>query len=127
MDATILLVEDNEQNRYLATYLLERAGCRVIHAGNGRDALIALDSHAADLVLMDVQMPEMDGFQCLRAIREQPARDSLAVIAVTSYATGSDRQKALEAGFADYLEKPIDPALFVEQIKQFIPQKPGAS
>lgn len=72
-------------------------------------------------------MPQMDGFECLRAIRARSARAEPAVVAVTSCASGGDRQKALDAGFAGYLEKPIDPARFIEQISRFIPGKPGTS
>ncbi|MEO8353375.1 MAG: response regulator [Chthoniobacteraceae bacterium] len=127
MNPSILLVEDNEQNRYLATFLLENEGCRVVHAGNGREALRALDSEKFDVVLMDIQMPEMDGFECLDHIRTRSAITDLPVLAVTSFASEADRKKAIEAGFAGYLEKPIDIDLFFDQIKSYLPERNRAS
>ncbi len=129
MNTSILLVEDNEENRYLATFLLENGGCRVVHAGTGREALRLLDSESEsiDLILMDIQMPEMDGFECLENIRARPAIANLPVIAVTSCASDADRKKALKAGFTAHLEKPIDIDTFLPQINRYLPERTRAS
>jgi two-component system cell cycle response regulator DivK len=122
MSHTILLVEDNEQNRYLATFLLEKAGHRVLHAPDGRAALDLATVHRPDLVLMDIQMPEMDGYEAARQLRATPGLERLPIVAVTSYAQAGDRQRALEAGFCGYLEKPISTETFVSQITQYLLQ-----
>jgi len=123
MSAKILLAEDNASNRYLATYLLKNAGYTVLSAHNGHDALrLALAEHP-DLVLMDIQMPEMDGYETARRMRADPQLAAIPIVAVTSYAMTSDRAKALEMGFIGYIEKPIQPLHFVEQISRYLPGK----
>lgn len=121
MSATILLVEDNKANRYLATYLLESAGFRVVHANDGRAAVTLAESERPDLVLMDIQMPEMDGYEAARRIHALPGMANMPLVAVTSYAMSRDRERALEAGFAGYIEKPIDTAKFVAQVQGCLP------
>lgn len=121
MSARILLVEDNKMNRYLATYLLEAAGYVVIHAPEGRSAVELAASEKPDLVLMDIQMPEMDGYEAAQRIHELPGLAKLPLVAVTSYAMNRDREKALQAGFVGYIEKPIATATFVSQIQAFLP------
>lgn len=111
----ILLAEDNDVNRTLATRLLEKHGNTVVTAGNGREALEALERENIDLVLMDLQMPEMDGLEAIRAIREKEKRAGghLPIIALTAHAMKGDREICLEAGADDYLTKPIHtPSLF---------------
>jgi two-component system cell cycle response regulator DivK len=123
MSAKILLAEDNASNRYLATYLLRNAGYTVITALNGHEALrLALAEHP-DLVLMDIQMPEMDGYETARRMRADPQLAAIPIVAVTSYAMTSDRAKALEMGFVGYIEKPIQPLNFAAQISQYLPGK----
>src|SRR5262245_5613680 len=120
MIAKILLVEDNEQNRYLTTFLLEKAGYEVIHAHTGKEALRLADEEKPDLVLMDIQMPEMDGYEAARQIRDTPGLEEMPVVAVTSYAMVGDREKAMKLGFVGYIEKPIATDTFVAEIGQFI-------
>jgi two-component system sensor histidine kinase/response regulator len=111
----ILLAEDNGVNRKLATTLLEKHGHTVVVTENGREALDALERERVDLVLMDVQMPEVDGFQAIRAIRskEQHTGGHLPIIALTAHAMQGDRQRCLEVGADDYVTKPIrTPELF---------------
>ena len=120
MSHTILLVEDNEQNRYLATFLLEQAGHRVLHAPNGRAALESAEQLHPDLVLMDIQMPEMDGYEAASRMHGTPGLEQTPIVAVTSYALAGDRQRALDAGFAGYLEKPITPETFVSQVARYL-------
>jgi two-component system sensor histidine kinase/response regulator len=106
-----LLAEDNEVNRLLVVRLLERQGYRVVIAENGREAVAALEREAIDLVLMDVQMPEMDGLEATRAIRlrEKETGSHLPIIALTAHAMKGDREGCLEAGMDDYLSKPVRP------------------
>ena len=123
--STILLVEDNAQNRYLATFLLENAGHHVIHAADGRAALAAAQREKPDLILMDIQMPEMDGYQAARHIRDDPDLAHIALVAVTSYVTTGDHEKARAHGFVGYIEKPISTETFVAEITRFLPNRPG--
>ncbi len=123
MNARILLVEDNEQNRYLATFLLEGAGHTVLHAHDGRTGVALASSERPDLVLMDIQMPEMDGYEAARLIKSTPGLDQLPIVAVTSYALPGDRERALAIGFSGYIEKPIVTDTFVTQIEHFLPSK----
>ncbi len=123
MSAKILLAEDNASNRYLATFLLKNAGFTVIAAHNGSDALRLALAENPDLVLMDIQMPEMDGYEAARRMRADPRLAGIPIVAVTSYAMTSDRAKALEMGFVGYIEKPIQPQTFAAEISRFLPGK----
>ncbi len=124
MSSKILLVEDNEANRYLATFLLQSSGFEVVHAANGIEAVARARAERPHLVLMDIQMPEMDGYEAARLIREQPELAHTPLIAVTSYAMAGDREKAMKLGFVGYIEKPIATETFVAQICQFLPSQP---
>lgn len=118
--ATMLLIEDNAQNRYLATFLLEQHGHRVLHA---EDGLLGLDMAARlrpDLILLDIQLPGMDGHAVARALKSDPALSAIPIVAVTSYAMAGDREKCLEAGAEGYIEKPIDPDSFVAEVERFL-------
>jgi CheY-like chemotaxis protein len=107
---TVLLVEDNGINRLYIETLLSDEGYRVVGAGNGREALAALDGMVPDIVLMDVQMPVMDGLECARRIRANadPGRASVPIVALTGYAMEDDRKKCLEAGMSSFLSKPFE-------------------
>jgi two-component system sensor histidine kinase/response regulator len=107
----ILLAEDNSVNQRLATRLLEKRGHQVIVAGNGREALSALENHAFDLILMDIQMPEMDGMEATAKIREKEelAGGHMPIVALTAHAMKGDEEMCLAAGMDDYLSKPIRP------------------
>jgi two-component system, cell cycle response regulator DivK len=121
MRPTILLIEDNEQNLYLATFLLSQNGYNVLQARRPSEAVALIKKTRPDLILMDIQLPEMDGYTFARELRRLPALADVAIIAVTSYAMAGDREKALEAGCADYIEKPINPDTFVAQVAQHLP------
>jgi two-component system, cell cycle response regulator DivK len=123
MSAKILLVEDNGANRYLATFLLEGRGFTVVHAANGFEALRQAGIERPDLILMDIQMPEMDGYEAARLLRETPEVAQIPIVAVTSYAMAGDRERALQLGFVGYLEKPISTETFVAEIERFLPRK----
>ena len=125
MNCTILLIEDNEQNRYLATYLLEHNGCRVIAAIDGPTGIDAAQLIAPDIILLDIQLPGMDGYAVARALRGIPTLRDTPIVAVTSYAMDGDREKALQAGCNGYIEKPIRPDTFVAEIRRFIRSRRG--
>jgi CheY-like chemotaxis protein len=120
MSARILLIEDNEQNRYLATFLLEEQGFVVIPAADGRTGLDLASSERFDLILLDIQLPLMNGHAVARALRANSALADVPIVAVTSYAMAGDREQAISAGCDGYLEKPIDPETFVADIERYL-------
>jgi|SRR4051794_17691352 len=106
----ILLVEDNLINQKLAARLLEKAGHVVTIAANGKEAVDQVAARPFDLVLMDVQMPEMDGFEATQAIRQKEAGERrLPIVALTAHAMVGDREKCLQAGMDGYVTKPVQP------------------
>jgi CheY-like chemotaxis protein len=116
----ILVVEDNEQNLYLATFLLEKTGYEVITAGDGFEAVEKAKTESPDLILMDMQLPEMDGFEATRRIKNIPEICHISIVAITSYAMVGDKEKALAAGCVGYIEKPFMPETFVSEIKKYL-------
>lgn len=125
MSANILLVEDNAANRYLTTFLLENSGFIVVHAHNGAEAVLAAQNERPDLIIMDIQMPEVDGYEAARRLKAEPHLAHIPIIAVTSYAMPGDREKAAQFGFAGYIEKPIVTETFISEITRFLPRKAG--
>jgi two-component system cell cycle response regulator len=121
MSAHILIIEDNAANLELMRYLLHAFGYDAHTARGGADGIEQAKAAPPDLILCDVQMPGMDGYEVLRAMRAQAGLARLPVIAVTALAMVGDRDKALAAGFDGYLSKPIDPATFVQEIESFLP------
>lgn len=123
-DAHVLVVEDNPTNVTIVTGLLNKFGVEVSLAENGAQALSMLAKHAYDLVLMDCQMPEMDGYEATRHIRHDGAVQdaSIPVIALTAHAMREDEQKCLDAGMNDYLSKPIDPLLLNKALANWLPE-----
>ncbi|MFH1242162.1 MAG: response regulator [Pseudomonadota bacterium] len=103
------MAEDNPVNQKLAVKMLEKRGHRVVVASDGRQAMEALDRESFDLILMDVQMPGMDGFETTKAIREKEEREGghIPIVAMTAHAIKGDRERCLEAGMDDYVPKPI--------------------
>jgi signal transduction histidine kinase/CheY-like chemotaxis protein/ligand-binding sensor domain-containing protein len=120
----ILLAEDNPVNRLVASRMLEKQGHRVITSGNGRQALERLEKERFDLVLMDVEMPEIDGFQATATIRKQEETTGarIPIIAMTAHALKGDRERCLAAGMDDYVSKPIQPGALLEAIARLIPK-----
>jgi len=115
----ILIVEDNEQNLYLSTFLLEKQGYDVVQARNGQQGLDMAASEHPDLILLDIQLPVMDGYEVARRLKQAKETRSIPIVAVTSYAMAGDREAILATGCEGYIEKPIDPDRFVEQVKGF--------
>ncbi|MET0013946.1 MAG: response regulator [Sedimenticola sp.] len=121
--ASILVVEDNEINRQVAGELLSVAGLRVQEARDGREAVRMVTGSEFDAVLMDVQMPVMDGLEATRVIRQIPGYESLPIIAMTANAMVGDREKCLDAGMNDYVAKPVDPADLYHALVHWVPPK----
>lgn len=116
----ILVIEDNEQNRELMRQILESNGYQVLESTDGAGGLKMIEENAIDLVLLDIQMPVMDGFGVIRELRSNHAYDNLKVIAITSFAMKGDREKALTAGFNEYVTKPIDTRKLPELIRKVL-------
>lgn len=116
----VLVIEDNGDNLRLITYVLERAGYSVVAAATGEDGVKkALDGNFA-FIVMDIQLPGIDGFEATRRIRASHGDDGIPIIAMTSYAMRGDREKALAAGCRGYIEKPIDPLTVLAEIEKII-------
>ncbi len=124
MSDTVLLIEDNEHNRYLASFLLSQYGYEVHTAPDGPRGIQLAVELCPDVILLDIQLPTMDGYAVARALRQSEKLAGVPIIAVTSYAMVGDREKCLEAGCDGYIEKPIDPATFVTEIERFRPVPP---
>jgi CheY-like chemotaxis protein len=120
MKKRILLVEDNEQNLYLATFLLEKSGYEVITAHDGQEALEKAEVEQPDLILMDIQLPEMDGYETTRRLKSTPSISHIPVVAVTSYAMVGDEERALAAGCVGHIKKPFAPETFVAEIERYL-------
>jgi two-component system, cell cycle response regulator DivK len=120
MAACVLLVEDNEVNRYLARFVLEKGGFRVITADNGREAIELARLHRPDLILMDIQMPVMDGYEATVCLKADAELRAIPVVALTAYAMPHEREQARAAGCAGHIEKPIDTQHFNDQVRAFL-------
>ncbi len=116
VEKKILLVEDNPVNRRLAEFLLRSQGYQVRAATNAQEAFDTIKVERPDLILMDVQLPGMDGLEATRKLKEEPTTRDIPVVAVTSYAMKGDREKALAAGCSGYITKPIDKDTFVQEV-----------
>lgn len=120
MPEKILVIEDNEQNRILMRQILTYHGYDVLEATDGLTGLEMARAHTPALILLDIQMPVMNGFAVIRELRNNPELRKIKVIAVTSFAMKGDREKALQAGFDEYVTKPIDTRKFPELVKQVL-------
>ncbi len=120
MSKTILIIEDNIQNLYLMRFLLESGGFQVAEARNGRDGIDAACRLLPAAILLDIQLPVMNGYAVAEEIRKHESLRTTPVIVVTSYAMAGDRERALAAGATDYIEKPIDPDTFVGQVRKHV-------
>jgi CheY-like chemotaxis protein len=120
MKGRILVIEDNEQNLYLVTFILEQNGYQVIQARDGREGIELAGRETPALILLDIQLPEMDGYAVAGALRSNPALADVPIVAVTSYAMVGDREKVLAAGCTGYIEKPINPETFMGQVESYL-------
>jgi len=116
----ILVIEDHEENRRLLRDLLTSFGYELSEAVTGEDGLVAAEANPPDLILMDIQLPGIDGYEVTRRIKANPALRHIPVIAVTSYALSGDDVKALEAGCDAYVTKPFDPAELLDKIRGYL-------
>ncbi|NCO53592.1 MAG: response regulator [Deltaproteobacteria bacterium] len=115
----ILVIEDNEANIYLVRFILEKSGHEVIEARDGASGVARAREPGLDLILVDIQLPDIDGLEVTRRIRGSGADQTVPIVALTSYAMAGDREKALAAGCAGYIEKPIDPDTFMTELQKY--------
>lgn len=118
----ILVVEDNEKNMYLISFILEKAGYQVIKAATGEAGVEAAVRELPDLILMDIQLPGIDGLETTKRIRQSRADGRVPIIALTSFAMAGDRDRLLQAGCSGYIEKPIDPETIIKEIGTYFAQ-----
>jgi len=123
MKPCVLLIEDNDTNRHLATFLLEKIGCEVRYASDGANGLSMAESSLPTLIILDIQMPEMDGYEVAARLKSRPATAKIPILVVTSYAQSGDRQRAMALGVADYLEKPFEPDDFINRVVRLLPSQ----
>jgi CheY-like chemotaxis protein len=120
MKAKILCIEDNAANLYLVTFLLESKGYDVLQARDAQQGIDTAIRDKPDLILLDIQLPSMDGYAVARALRTNPDLLMVPIVAVTSYAMVGDREKALSSGCSDFIEKPINPDTFLGQVEEHL-------
>ncbi|MBN1500759.1 MAG: response regulator [Spirochaetes bacterium] len=118
MSKNILVIEDNEQNLYLVRFILEKNEYKVFASLNGKSGIELAASLKPDLILLDIQLPEMDGYEVAYNLRKNPDLANTPIIAVTSYAMPGDKEKAMEAGCNGYIEKPINPDTFLSKVEE---------
>jgi two-component system cell cycle response regulator DivK len=116
----LLLVEDNEDNRTIYSTLLRHLGYEVIEAQNGVQAIELARSERPDLILMDISIPEMDGWEATRILRGDPVTKAIPIVALTAHALEDDRERAAEVGFSSYLAKPIEPRAVLAEVRRLI-------
>ncbi|MCX7918707.1 MAG: response regulator [bacterium] len=120
MAKKILVIEDNEQNIYLMTFLLEKNGFEVIQARTGKEGIQLAREVQPDAILLDIQLPELDGYAVAKELRSNHMLKQVPIIAVTSYAMAGDKERILAAGATGYIEKPINPNTFIQQLQEYL-------
>ena len=120
MSKKILVVEDTEDNRQILRDLLGMAGYEMIEANDGAEGVAKAAEHKPDLILMDIQMPVMDGYEATRRIKANPALKSIPIVAVTSYALSGDEQKTRDAGCDAYIAKPYSPRQMLAKVREIL-------
>ena len=121
MSKRILVIEDQEDNRRIVRDLLTSVGYAMIEAGTGEEGVTLAEAHRPDLILMDIQLPGMDGYETTRRIKSNTALRQIPIIAVTSYALSGDDAKAMEAGCDAYVTKPFSPRALLAKIREYLP------
>lgn len=122
MKNKVLIIEDNEQNMYMLTFLLKSKGYEVFQSREGNSGIRMAEEILPDFILLDIQLPGMDGYEVAASLRQTADLKETPIIVVTSYAMPGDREKALESGATGYIEKPINPDTFIDQMKAFLPE-----
>ena len=125
MKPKILIIEDNEQSLYLFTFMLEKHGYEVIQTLDGEEGIEKACRERPALILLDIQLPDMDGYEVARQLKKKPESRHIPIVAVTSYAMVGDRERILAAGCAGYIEKPINPETFMTEVEQHLPARPS--
>lgn len=118
-DEVILIIEDNPRNLKLARDVLQFDGFRTLEAANAVDGIALAEAHLPAVILMDIQLPDMDGIAALRILRSLPATSTIPVVALTAFAMAADRDRIVAAGFDGYLVKPIEIKRFPQQVRQY--------
>ncbi len=121
MSKRILVVEDQEDNRRILRDLLTSVGFQILEAEDGEQGIAAAEAHRPDLILMDIQMPIVDGYEATRRIKANPELKAIPIIVVTSYALSGDEDKARAAGADDYITKPYSPRQLLAKVKAYLP------
>lgn len=121
--AKILVIEDDEMNLKLVKILLQKEGYEVFAITNAEDGLKKVLEDDFDLILMDIQLPRMDGLTLTRIIKENPLKRNIPIVALTAFAMKGDKEKAIESGCNGYIEKPIDTQKFILQVRKFLGEK----
>jgi CheY-like chemotaxis protein len=121
----VLLVEDNEDNRTIYSTVLRHLGYQVIEAQDGVQAVDLARSELPDLILMDISIPRIDGWEATRILRQDPSTQDIPIVALTAHALSDDRERAAEVGFSSYLAKPIEPRAVVDEVRRWIGGNPG--
>jgi two-component system, cell cycle response regulator DivK len=116
----ILIVEDNATNLYLVRFILEKSGYQVIVARDGVTGVEMAIKERPDLIIMDIQLPDISGLEATKRIRASEANGTIPILAFTSYAMVGDKERALEAGCTGYIEKPVNPETFVKEIENHL-------
>jgi two-component system, cell cycle response regulator DivK len=125
MTGKILYIEDNDQNFYLVNFIMTAKGYVVVRGRDGREGIDLATQEMPDLILLDIQLPVMDGYETARELRKIPGVSAIPIVALTSYAMAGDREKALAAGCTGYIEKPINPKTFTDQIGHYLLAAPS--
>lgn len=120
MNGPLLVIEDNPQNYYMMRFMLEKNGFSVVIADNGRDGINAALTCNPRAILLDIQLPEMDGYSVAAELKKYPQMAAVPIIAVTSYAMPGDRERILAAGATGYIEKPINPDTFIDELRSYL-------
>ena len=120
MKGNILVIEDNEQNLYLVQFILEKNGYTVHAAMDGQTGIDMAAALKPDMILLDIQLPVMDGYAVARNLRANPELAAIPIVAVTSHAMVGDRDKAMEVGCNGYIEKPINPDTFMSEVERHL-------
>ncbi|MGI8961735.1 MAG: response regulator [Bryobacteraceae bacterium] len=125
MRTRILVIEDNPANLDLMIYLLDAFGYSAVSARDGQEGLRMATQQKPDLILCDIHLPKMDGYEVVRRLKNDPEYRLIPTVAVTALAMVGDRDRVLRAGFDGYLAKPIDPEMLIQQIKRFVNSSPA--